>query len=167
MERGGQDKAMYIIPLNIAFAYFVKEDYEEALFWLRVVINDNKNTIRPDVLGIAHICHLLTQYELGNRSILDYQVDRAHRFLSTKSKLYDFEKSFLSFFRKVRTLSHWDSEYEKAFKKLKSQLQELVDQGTFEKSYIQDLYFIQWTDSKLNKKSFEAQILEHLQESVE
>jgi hypothetical protein len=162
IDKGGHDRAMFIIPLNIAFAYFVKEDYEEALFWWRVVLNDTKNTIRPDVLGIAHICHLLTQYELGNRSILDYQVDRAQRFLSTKSKLYDFEKSFLSFFRRVRTLSHWDSEYEKAFLKLKSQLQELVDKGAFEKSYIQDLYFIQWVESKLNKSSFEEQIQAHL-----
>ena len=164
MYREDQDKAFYIVLLNMAYGYFVLKNFDESLFWVRNILNDNTNTIRPDFLGFVHIFHLMLQYEIGNKTILNYQVERAARFLSKKSKIYDFERTFLNFFKKIGQITKWDSEFEGLFVSLKVALEKMAaTENNFEKRFINDFYLVEWVASKLFKTDYQQLIIEKLE----
>lgn len=165
MNREDRDKAFYIVLMNMAYGYFVLKNYDESLFWVRCILNDTSNTIRPDFLGFVHIFHLMLQYEIGNKTILNYQVERAARFLSKNSKIYEFERVFLHFFKRIGQLTRWDSEYETLFLNLKESLfQMAASENNFEKRFIDDFYLVEWVEAKLSKKDFMFLIQEKLKE---
>ena len=148
----------------MAYGYFVLKNFDESLFWVRNILNDNTNTIRPDFLGFVHIFHLMLQYEIGNKTILNYQVERAARFLSKKSKIYDFERTFLNFFKKIGQITKWDSEFEGLFVSLKVALEKMAaTENNFEKRFINDFYLVEWVASKLFKTDYQQLIIEKLE----
>ncbi|KAA3609714.1 MAG: hypothetical protein D8M58_09300 [Calditrichaeota bacterium] len=128
--------------------HYFKENYEEALKYLNIILAGKYANTRDDIMSYAHLSFLVIHFELGNMILLRYAVESCRRFLKKKRDLQDFEKTLLSFFSKLSTVPK--AEYKDHFKNLKSGL--FAGLSEKEKNNILDyLNFEEWIENNLNK----------------
>lgn len=162
-EAENKNRLLFIIPINLAVANIVLGNYNEALYWLRIVMNDNSNSIRIDSLALVRILHLIVQYELGNQAILEYYIESTQRFLAEHNKLQDFERIILHFIRQLANKPKWDSDYMSIFVNVHSKLLPFLENDSHEKLNLEHSHLLEWIESKIEQRP----MLEIVQKRIE
>ena len=139
---------------NLSYLYFGANEFEQALDWMNILLNDKELKHREDIHSFARILNLIIHYELGNDDLLEYIVKSTYRFLSKGKRLFKVESIILQFLKKY---PNWISSKEmlNGFQELYDELILLVD-DEFEKRAFEYFDFISWLESKIEKESFET-----------
>ena len=136
---------------HLAYSFFGAGDHKSALPWINKILND-KTDLRGDILGFARILNIFIHFELGNYPLLEHLFKSAHRFISTKGKMYQMEIHVLSFLKGL-SRNYSEAVSRPAMTKFKSDLILLADKY-FEKPAFEYFDMISWLESKLECRSF-------------
>lgn len=153
-----KEKNVYILPLSISVNCFILGKNDEALSWIRTVLNDDRNSIRNDIYNFSAIFNLMIHYELGNYNILESQQQSLQRYLADQGKKSDFETLVPNLLRKMAERKSGRDEFKKILAPALLKLREIAARAGFESTFIKQFYIIEWFESKLNRKSFLEQI---------
>lgn len=142
---------------KIACLYFGGGDFDRAIDFLNLIINQKSYDIRTDIQSYARILNLISHYELGNQRLLQYQVKSVYRFLGKKEELQKVQQSIFAFLRKLPNMKLL--EVRDHFRDLKSELDKLQN-DPIEKRFFLYLDILSWLQSKIAKQSVESVIRE-------
>jgi tetratricopeptide (TPR) repeat protein len=138
----------FSIIYYIAYAYFGMGDYKNASKWITRILNDTSADLRRDILCFARILQLIILIETKNKLFIDPLVKAAHYYFSTREKLHSFEKTVLTFFKKIYLTTDTNNEIA-LYKQLYSELNNKKDQEIF---FYFDIF--SWLESKINHENF-------------
>jgi len=65
---------------HVAYSYFGNGEFNQALFWINKVLNDNENTLRKDLFRYARLFNLVIHLELKNSDLLAYITNSTQRY---------------------------------------------------------------------------------------
>ncbi|HMN90214.1 MAG TPA: hypothetical protein PKD70_13000 [Saprospiraceae bacterium] len=132
---------------NLAYLYFGAQQYNHALDWINLLLQDPELKTREDIHCFGRILNLIIHYELGNDQLLEYAVESTSRFLSRRQRLFQVEAIMLKLIRKY---PKWLTikEKEKGFQNLLNEMRQLK-KDEFERRAFEYFDFIAWLESKL------------------
>lgn len=137
---------------NISYFFFSIKEYSKSLQWLNKILNDNSLSTIEDLHSSSRILNLLLQYELEKDDFMEYLTRSTYRYLYKLEGLYNFEKILLNFLKKNTRFDSLEAQA-KAFKKLKSQLEDTrYEPG--ERNALSTLDLIAWVESKIEQEPF-------------
>lgn len=140
---------------KIACLYFGGGDYNKAIDFLNLIINQRSYDIRADIQSYARILNLISHYELGNQRLLQYQVKSVYRFLGKKEELQKVQQHIFAFLRKLPAMKLL--EVKDHFRELKATL-EVLKNDPIEKRFFLYLDILSWLQSKIENRSVESVI---------
>ena len=153
LDQKAKEKNVYILPLSISVNCFILGKNEEALHWIRTILNDDRNSIRNDIYNFSAIFNLMIHYELGNFSLLEYQQQSLQRYLNEQGKNSDFETLVPNLLLKMAERKPGRDELKKILVMSLEKLREIVGSQGFESTFIKQFYIIEYFESKLAGKS--------------
>jgi hypothetical protein len=134
---------------NLAYVYFGNEEYNKALKWVNMLLNDNEQSLRQDIYNFARFFNLVIHYELENFELIEYLLKSTNRYLKKHDKEYQSEQVILKFFRKLSKVQT-DSSRSAIFKEFKVSLEKLMENPK-EQVILQYFDFTSWIDSKIKR----------------
>lgn len=140
---------------RIACLYFGDEDYDNALEYLNKIINEKVTSYRSDIQCFARILALLVHFELGNRTLVEYQIKSVYRFLLHVEELQAVQKAIFHFLR--RTQKTPTSEVINEFEKLHKELLPF-ESMQFERRPFLYLDIISWLEGKMYGTTIQKEI---------
>ncbi len=142
---------------KIACLYFGGGDFDRAIDFLNLIINQKTYDIRADIQSYARILNLISHYELGNQRLLQYQVKSVYRFLAKKEELQKVQQHIFAFLRKMPSIKLL--EVRDHFRDLKSKL-EALQNDPIEKRFFLYLDILSWLQAKIENRTVESVIRE-------
>jgi hypothetical protein len=133
---------------KIASLYFGAGDYSTTIDYLHEIINWKVN-LRNDLQCYARLLHLITHYELGNFSLLEYLIKSVYRFMAKMENLSKVEIEIFIFLRKSFHLS--PKELKPAFEKLLEKIKQFEGNRLETRTFVY-LDIISWLESKIYEK---------------
>ena len=106
------------------------------------------------------ILNVMCHYELGNFEYVESSMRSIYRFLVKLKKIYAFEKSLISFFRKLlkqnnlTDLTHFMEEFRSDLMKIENDL--------YEQTAFEYLDLISWLTAKIENRSFKEVFISRL-----
>lgn len=164
---GKKNRLFFVVPVNLMLSHFILEQYEEALEWCRLILNDSSNTVRLDTLGFVRLYHLLIQYELENHSILDYYIDSTQRFLNEHNNFKELERHIIRFVKKISSRGRWDSGLDKIFRDSREKISKFNEEDSYESHFLRHYHLLEWLDSKIQKQPMLKFVQEKLEASLD
>jgi hypothetical protein len=149
-----KENNVFILALSIAVNSLILGKNDDAVDWLRIILNQNRNSIRHDIYNFAFIMNLVIQYEYGNASTLEYQVQAFQRLIAEQGKKSAFETLFPNVLKKLATLSHDKSQTRSFLEKSIVRIKKISLEPGFESGFIKQFYIVEWLESKLQRKNF-------------
>lgn len=140
---------------NIAINYFGLGKYTEALRWINKLLNNINIDKSQAIYCFAEIMNLMIHIELGNKSLLPYQLKSTLRYLKTRNRVYKFETIMLKFINRLTTT--YEKQQTELYANLLEELKEL-NHDKFERTAFEYFDFMAWAESKVSGKPF-AQIV--------
>ena len=140
--------------MNKAILYFGNKDYNKALAYLNVVMNDNRTNLRQDIYSFARIFQLIIHFEKENRDLLPYLVKSVYRYLMQRKQLHKVEDHLIRFIRIKLSKINTKSDQTEAFKALKEELVEICN-DSMEAIFLELFDFVSWLESKIENRPFE------------
>ena len=139
---------------NLAYLYFGAAQYDRALDWINLLLQDPDLKTREDIHCFGRILNLIIHYELGNDQLLEYIVESTSRFLSRRQRLFKVESIMLKLMRRY---PKWTTQKEKAkgFQELLREM-ETLEANEFERKAFEYFDFTAWLESKIQNKPFEV-----------
>lgn len=134
---------------RIAALYFGSGDYDNAIHYLNLIINQKNPDYRADIQCFARILSLIAHFELGNAQLVEYQVKSVYRFLSKMEELHAVQKEVFRFLR--RTPKMREDELKAEFIALHDKLVE-HEKDPYEKRPFLYLDIISWLESKIEER---------------
>lgn len=131
---------------KIACLYFSSGDNANSIHYLNLIINEGYTDIREDIQCFARILCLIAHFELGNESLVQYQVKSVYRFLRKREDLHKVQEEVLKFVRRIPSMTPGSLQTE--FKELRNSLNK-IKEDPFEKRPFLYLDIVSWLDSKL------------------
>ncbi|MBL1281425.1 MAG: hypothetical protein COA33_014195 [Fluviicola sp.] len=160
-----------IIPIRKAFLSFKMAvihmgmgDFNKALNWINVILNDSRLDKTEDIVGYAQLLDLLIHVELDNQKLLPYSLKNTMRFFKTRNRLYGFETIFLQFIQKLINCDD-RFEIESIWEELNNELANISD-DSFESVALEYFDFKSWAEAKLQNKSFDSIVKEKYYETI-
>ena len=148
----------FFVYLKVSFVHFVMNNLDEALYWMGLVLHDNNNSIRYDVLSYARVLHIMIHYSLENFTILDHLLEQTQRYMQEHDCYHDIERSVLQILRRLNsgTLQHSKvvKQTQQSLEELKDHLVKKADQPNPYRQY----WFVAWVESLLNGTSYEKTV---------
>ncbi|MBI4945971.1 MAG: hypothetical protein HY840_06180 [Bacteroidetes bacterium] len=139
---------------NIAYLLFGAGSYNEALHWVRKIIDQPINILRQDTQAFARILNLLLHYELHkDEELLDSLKRSTLHFLSTRHRLFKVEEALMHCLHQVTGKTISGKKHRDAFRELKISLLKLM-KDQMEKAALEDFDFLSWVESKIENKTF-------------
>lgn len=134
---------------KIACLYFGAGKVEDAILYLNKIINYPDPRLREDIHCFARILNLISHFELGNETLLEYQVRSTYRFIIKMNDLNSVQQEILKF---LRNLTSTDPKYLRdKFISLREKLIEIQDQPYQRRAFLY-LDIISWLESKIDNK---------------
>lgn len=139
-----------VLAINTACFYFLDENYEAALKFINLVINEIPPSFKKDQYDFSKLFMLLIHFELGNYDALENIIDSTYRFMRERKSIFGVEESLYIFLRRaLRTdrnkLAPVYDELLYSLEKSKNEPQSHITLGSFD--------FITWAKSKVENKS--------------
>lgn len=86
---------------QLAYIYFCRRSFGEALHWINEILNMRNKHIRPDLQIHGRMLNLIIHLEQQNLFVLRYFVDSTQRFLKKSRALQPYEQTLLKFFSSI------------------------------------------------------------------
>ncbi len=136
---------------KMACIYFGAEQYEKTLDYVNLIINKVYSSLLEDLQCFARILSLISHWELGNDTLVSYQVKSVFRFLLRMYNMQSVQREIMRFIRRIPNMIR--SEMKQEFVILKAKL-EVISEQQYERRPM--LYFdiISWLETKIEGKSF-------------
>lgn len=134
---------------KIACLYFGAGDMEAAISYLNKIINYPDPRLREDIHCFARILSLIAHLELGNRSLLEYQVRSTYRFIRKMNDLNSVQEEILKFLRNSPSMNARNLKDE--FRNLRDKLLKIQKQPYQRRAFLY-LDIISWLDAKIEDK---------------
>ncbi|MFA5668546.1 MAG: hypothetical protein WC967_04825 [Balneolaceae bacterium] len=138
-----------IFYYKIACLYFGAGENLQAIHYLNKIINYPDQRLREDIHCFARILSLIAHFELGNETLVDYQIRSTYRFLRKMNDLNMVQEEILKFLRNLGGVKQ--SEVRNEFIKLRSRLLE-INEMPFQKRHFLYLDIISWLEAKIANK---------------
>jgi len=146
-----------VFRYKIACIYFGAGENERAIDYLNEIINQKQPDFREDTQCFARILCLLAHVELGNETLVTYQVKSVYRFLTKMKDLHQVQREILKFLRKLPQI--YDYELKDEFTKLKDTLVKLEDHPYERRPFVY-LDIISWLEGKIEGRTVQEVIRE-------
>lgn len=134
---------------KIACLYFGAGKFEDAISYLNKIINYPDPRLREDIHCFARILNLISHFELGNQSLLDYQVRSTYRFIIKMNDLNSVQEEILKFIRNLTSTN--PKELRNKFRELREKLLEIQKKPYQRRAFLY-LDIISWLESKIDNK---------------
>ncbi len=144
-----------VFRYKIASMYFGAGENERAIDYLNEIINQKQPDFREDTQCFARILNLLAHVELGNETLVTYQVKSVYRFLNKMKDLHQVQREILKFLRKLPQIYEYELKDEMI--KLRDSLKQLEDHP-YEKRPFVYLDIISWLESKIEGRTVQEVI---------
>ncbi|MCB0706147.1 MAG: hypothetical protein KDC34_12585 [Saprospiraceae bacterium] len=144
-----------LLRYKLACLYFGSGNNKKAIGYLNMIINERLSEVREDIHCFARILNLIAHYELGNDSLVDYQIRSVYRFLIKMDNMQEVQKEIFQFLRNLRRIQR--DEIREAFMVLKEKLK-ILEKDTYLSRPFLYLDIISWLESKIEKLRVEEVI---------
>lgn len=148
---------LYVSYLRSQY-HLVNGEYSEALKWINRFLNHPRTNLRSDLQSCARLLNMLIHYELGNLEVIEYSIKSAYRFIYKQERMYQFERRFLNFFRRL-ILAPGPDAVRAEFVAYRNDLDTIME-DPFEKQASNFLKVEEWLDAKLQNRSMAAVLAE-------
>lgn len=138
-----------IFYYKIASLYFGAGKTEKSIFYLNKIINYPDQHLREDLHCFARILNLIAHYEMGNQTLVDYQIRSTYRFLRKMNDLNKVQEEVLKFLRNLGNVKR--SEVQDEFEKLRKKLID-ISKLPFQRRHFIYLDIISWLEAKMQNK---------------
>ena len=101
IEEGFESIKKYILIYLVAYLLFQNRQYEQALKWNNLILNDPKEDVVKEIFYFARILNLLVHYELGNYTLLEALLLSTPKYLKARRAIYATEKALFKFLRRL------------------------------------------------------------------
>jgi hypothetical protein len=95
------DHRELVFHYRIACLYFGNGNYAGAVDFLNKIINQKTPDYRADIQCFARILNLIAHFELGNMTLVEYQIKSVYRFLLHIEDLQEVQREILNFLRRI------------------------------------------------------------------
>ncbi len=138
---------------KMACIYFGAEHYDKTIDYVNLIINKVYSSLLEDLQCFARILSLISHWELGNDSLVSYQVKSVYRFLLRMYNMQAIQREMMRFIRRIPNMIR--SEMKQEFIIFKAKLEVIAEQR-YERRPM--LYFdiISWLETKIENKSFSS-----------
>lgn len=137
---------------NFAFVYFMLGDYTNALKWTNKILNQNYKNFKIEIVGFMRLLNLVIYYEFGEARLLEYISASVKRYLLKHDAYNEFEQYFINLLKKlVSTPSK--KEQASLLEDLKEKITALKQSDTQLGQVVGSFAFMEWADSKLQRKT--------------
>jgi len=136
---------------RIAYLYFLKQKYLEALDALEKVIEDYPATLRPDVYSFALLLKIMSHYELGNFRLMPYLIKTAQYHIKKRNRLFQTEKVAIHYLKKLSKVSNRGKDAA-IFAEFDAAIEDLVQNNEYERRSLEIFDFVIWIKSKKDIK---------------
>ena len=143
-------KALVVnLQFHLAIFYFMQRQYKQCVYWIDCIEEQSKNNVRQEVRHYCKLLQLVSNYEIGEHSVLEYYIRQTYRFLRKEHQLKPIEKIILNGVKSLLKAKHSKEELG-IFSQLRSELGHLRQQEAPTSWITSDaLYF--WASDKLNR----------------
>lgn len=141
---------LMVLYINLIHAAIVTKNYEKALLWINIILNDSRIEYRHELQCYARILNLLIHFELKNYLLLEHTVKATYHFLKKQNNLFKFEQLVLDFIKDCFKIKN-EKELIILFKKLKTGFEKIISDPV-EKVLFDYFDYISWLDSKITNK---------------
>jgi tetratricopeptide (TPR) repeat protein len=138
-----------IFYYKIACLYFGAGDNEKSIQYLNKIINYPDPRLREDIHCFARILNLIAHFELGNQTLVDYQIRSVYRFLRKMNDLNLVQEEILNFIKNLGNLKQ--DQTKEAFHNLRNRLLE-ISEMPYQKRPFLYLDIVSWLESKIYDK---------------
>ncbi len=137
-----------VFNYKIANLYFGSGNYDVAIDYLQIIINDNID-LRIDLQCYSRLLHLMAHYELGNFEIIDSLVKSVYRYMAKMGNLTVVEEIMFKFLRNsfLQPRSKIKQELENFLHSIKK-----LEKNRFQTRTFAYLDIISWVESKVYQK---------------
>ncbi len=151
------NKEQYIVfYYNLAYVYFGNAEYNEALKWVNLLLNDNEQLLRQDIYNFARFFNLIIHYELENYDLIEYLIKSTSRYLKKQNKDYLSEIVILKYLKKL-VKNQSESSRKDVFIDFKTEFEKLLENPK-EHVVLQYFDFLSWMDAHIENIQFSAAI---------
>lgn len=130
------------ISFIIGQALFFLQQFEEALIWIEIILNEEKNNPKIPCLCNARILKLLIHYEMGNYFLLSSLFRSTYRFLNKNERLFESERLLLNYFKWVGNYPNGDLKKKK--EEVLNLLNDTIADNKYEKNFYEELKLNFW-----------------------
>lgn len=144
-----------VLKYKVACVYFGASKFDKAITILNLIINKNYSNIRQDIQCYARILNLAAHFNLGNETLVSYQVRSVYRFLLKMDQQEKVLQEIFKFLRKTPNIL--PSQLKTEFRQLRATLRPLAKDPKERRPFI---YFdiIAWLDSRINGTKIEVEV---------
>ncbi|MBI4946954.1 MAG: hypothetical protein HY840_11215 [Bacteroidetes bacterium] len=151
---------------NMSYMLFGVGSYDEALHWIKKILDQPTDELRQDVQAGARILDLLIHYELHkDEEFLDSLKRSALHFLSTRHRFFKVEEALMYCLHQIMGKSISRKKRSAALQELKTSLLKLM-KNPMEKAALEDFDFLSWVESKIQNKTFAEVVREKAKQSI-
>ena len=143
-----EDELVFFYNIAIMNTYF--NNYEKALHYISLILNEGNNLLREDLQSFARILNIGLHYELNKFKQLGYIISTIKNYYKTQISYFKTEKLILSYFEKLSEIKIKDKDNEKKiFISFKKDLNEVMkDPHEINVNFYFDIEV--YIDSKIN-----------------
>lgn len=134
---------------KIASLYFGAGNNEKCIEYLNKIISYPDLKLREDLHCFARILNLIAHYELGNQTLVEYQIRSVYRFLRKMNDLNMVQEEILKFLQKLDDTN--GKTIKEKFSELRERLLE-INEMPYQKRPFLYLDIISWLESKIHDK---------------
>lgn len=145
------EKMLYF---NIAYLYFALGEMKNSLYWLNMLLNMPDTDLQKYVVWSGKLLLIMIRVELQDMELVNYMQKSTYRFLQKKGAIGDAEKIFFSLIKKMISVTE-EKKLLLLYKETKAKYIECTA-NTPEASALKHINFIDWLDSRIEKKFISA-----------
>lgn len=147
------------LEYKIAVSYLSAGHFSKSLKWINNILNDRELDQKEDIYAYTQLLHILVHTEMEHYDLLPYMLKNTQRFLKSRNRLYESEKSILNLIsRLVKAKDIYEKEkvWETAYNELK-----VLNKDSNQAALLDYFDIIAWAEAKFKRKAFEEIVKEN------
>ena len=141
-----------LLYYKVACLYFGADEHQNAIHYLKKIIENKDLKMREDLLCFARVLSLFSHYEAGYDYDLDKHIRDTYKFLLKMDDLHEVQKSMIVFIRRLGDI--FPHELKKHFKALHIELKQYED-DPYERRAFLYLDILSWLESRIENRPIE------------
>ncbi len=136
---------------RIAYLYFFKQQYWDALEALEKVLEDFPTSLRPDVHSFALLLKIIIHYEVGNIRLMPYLIKTAQYHITKRNLMFQTEKIVIEYLKKLSRKSN-EGLHQEIFEAFGLAIETVIQDNAYERRSLEIFDFITWINTRKNRK---------------